>query len=202
MNNNPIQQAHQARVNIESLQLPPNPVGPYMRQNREQLLAKQQILEQFARQQKQMQKQQQQQQPSIAFPPSHPKSSGSLSNPSSSSSRSSLSDRSIAPPGLGGSKFDGMSGGDRAYYQRSMSQHNPRPHSTQGYPGGGGFGGFGGLQQQQHQQHQTRSISDIRMENKAGFPSSQQQDHYPSDRFPQYRDQFNQLQQDTFSPRY
>jgi len=195
-----MQQAHQARVNIESLQLPPNPVGPYMRQNREQLLAKQQILEQFARQQKQMQKQQQHQQPGIAFPPSHPHSSGGLSNLSSSSSRSPLSDRSIAPPGLGGSKFDVMSG-DRAYYQRSMSQHNPRPHSTQGYPGSAfGGGGFGGLQQK-HQQHQTRSINDIRMENNTGFPSSQP-DQYSNDRFSQYRDQFSQLQQDAFSPRY
>ena len=50
------------RNNINSLQLPPNPSGPYMRQNREQLLAKQQILEQYARQQKQLQLQQQQQQ--------------------------------------------------------------------------------------------------------------------------------------------
>ncbi|XP_002166712.2 uncharacterized protein LOC100202097 isoform X1 [Hydra vulgaris] len=45
---------------IESLQLPPNPTGPYMRQNREQLLAKQQILEQYARQQKRQQIQHQQ----------------------------------------------------------------------------------------------------------------------------------------------
>ncbi|XP_065675932.1 uncharacterized protein LOC136072012 isoform X2 [Hydra vulgaris] len=45
---------------IESLQLPPNPSGPYMRQNREQLLAKQQILEQYARQQKRQQIQHQQ----------------------------------------------------------------------------------------------------------------------------------------------
>lgn len=179
--NNALQQAQQARSNIESLQLPQNPVGPYMRQNREQLLAKQQILEQYARQQKQMQLQQQQQ-GGISFPPSHPKGGGASMMSSRQMDRP---PSSIAPPGL--NKFD-----ERPYYQRNVNQQSrsPRPMSTSNFS-------FGSGNLHHHHHHQTRSVNDIRMENNGGFQSM---DHLINDRVSSYRDHYNQ--QDAFSTRY
>ena len=154
-----IQQAHQARMNIESLQLPPNPVGPYMRQNREQLLAKQQILEQFARQQKQMQLSQQrggsglqqshntQVSSQQQYPISHYKNMGGHAGGKrlGQSDRPFSSSSSAGPPGFNNNtryndyqKNNSLNDRSSFYPQRSSnnngnhSQHSPRPLSSQG----------------------------------------------------------------------
>ena len=194
-------------MNIESLQLPPNPVGPYMRQNREQLLAKQQILEQFARQQKQMQLSQQRQQSSssqhqqMAFPSSHHQSIGGMPL-LSSGKRTGQSDRpfssSNGPPGFNNNTRynDHQNSHDRSsfYQQRPKNQHSPRPLPTQGYPSFNPSGGFSGSNF--HQQQQARSISDIRMDNNmsGAFPPRE----FMNDHLPPFRDQYNQMQ-DVFS---
>ena len=145
---------------IESLQLPPNPTGPYMRQNREQLLAKQQILEQYARQQKRQQIQQQQASSLNQYQSAQKKLflqqqiQQQQQHHSSNSSRNIDRVTSLPPPGLNerfyvnpAPRYDH----DRLALQRVMGQQKNTFNLGS---------------------HQSRSVSDIRMENNIGFAAN------------------------------
>lgn len=201
---------HVSRNNIESLQLPPNPVGPYMRQNREQLLAKQQILEQYARQQKQMQIQQQQQNQPQGFQKLTHGMHSMHNNPRVSSMRQNMnsggldrvSSTSVPPPGLGNPmpKYDLLPDRpERNYFHRSLSQqHQQRGNPASQYP----FG-MANLNSGISNIPQSRSIGDIRMDNGSGVVGMGMDQGFTgsNDRNP-YREHFNQFQQDVFSSKY
>lgn len=176
-----------------------------MRQNREQLLAKQQILEQYARQQKQLQLQQQQpfQKTSHGIPSSHNNPVSLRSSSMRTSMNSGGLDRvpssSVPPPGLG-NKYDLLPDRpERNYFHRSLSQQHQQQRgsmNSQQYPFGGGSNMNSGMA---GNLPQSRSFGDIRMENGGmgldqGFPGQNERNLY--------REHFNQLQQDVFSTKY
>ena len=129
-----------------------------MRQNREQLLAKQQILEQYARSQKQLQMQQR----SSNLPqklPQHQIPSSSTSTYNNYRSSHSSVERVISlPPGLCGSEYSVSNQNsrhgvlpDRPMFHRPINPQRSVPPQMQF--GGLGFSGT-----------QSRSASDIRMD--------------------------------------
>lgn len=214
--------SHQVmKRSIEGLQLPPNPVGPYMRQNREQLLAKQQILEQYARHQKQLQiqqqqqhhqqhhqKQQQQQQqmpglkslsnPSMTPPPTSSLSSNSNFRMPPTSHNHSAVDRSMSlPPGF--SMSDRLNNTQSQRYDPLPERSSYRPLSMQRSGPSNATSNQYLFGNNQFSGMQSRSVNDIRMENanmlseKPSFSQMSEQNIF--------MDQYNQAP-DSFSARY
>lgn len=173
--------------NMENLQLPANPAGPYMRQNREQLLAKQQILEQYARQQKQLQLQKQAM--------SHQSLANQLGDNSAfnnyrltNNSRFNVDRVASVPPGMNhlinnatSSRYDVLP--DRLFLHRPLNSQRSVPSQF-----GNGLSGV-----------QSRSVSDIRLDS-AGML----QERIPFSQMSErnlFLDQFNQ-NSDLFTPQY